>query len=221
MLQRLKFTIDLEATDEKQYSTVDRWSLRLVAIEMSVLSCMFFQVHRFHWIQYWSESVFPGGLCVSVQCFDSVRLIFKSFIRGCSIVPAGSRTPANPCIVPCGLRRAGTSCPTKLWSESLHTLNTLECRCDLVTTLTENDVADSLVRNINFLRRKLAAGFLSFIFYDFISRLDYCNSLLSGSSRKSLKTLQLVQNAAARVLTRTKKREHMYPCISFATLASG
>ena len=42
----------------------------------------------------------------------------------------------------------------------------------------------------------------------------YYNSLLSGSSRKSLKTLQLVQNAAARVLTRTKKREHITPVLA-------
>ena len=46
------------------------------------------------------------------------------------------------------------------------------------------------------------------------SQLDFCNSLLSGSSRKSLKTLQLVQNAAARVLTRTKKREHITPVLA-------
>ncbi len=39
------------------------------------------------------------------------------------------------------------------------------------------------------------------------SRLDYCNSLSSGCSNKSLKTLQLIQSAAACVLTGTKKRE--------------
>lgn len=46
------------------------------------------------------------------------------------------------------------------------------------------------------------------------SRQDYCNSLLSKCANKSLKTLQLIQNAAARVLTRTKKRDHISPVLA-------
>ena len=44
-------------------------------------------------------------------------------------------------------------------------------------------------------------------------RLDYCNALLSGCANASLKPLQLVQNAAAHILTRTKRFEHITPVL--------
>ena len=50
--------------------------------------------------------------------------------------------------------------------------------------------------------------------YAFISsRLDYCNSLLYGVSDGLLMKLQAVQNAAARVVTGTRKFEHITPVL--------
>ncbi len=43
------------------------------------------------------------------------------------------------------------------------------------------------------------------------SRLDYCNALLSGCSTRLINKLQMVQNAAANVLTRTRKYDHISP----------
>ena len=45
------------------------------------------------------------------------------------------------------------------------------------------------------------------------SRLDYCNSLLYGINDCLLKKLQAVQNAAARVTTKTRKFDHITPVV--------
>lgn len=45
------------------------------------------------------------------------------------------------------------------------------------------------------------------------SRLDYCNSLITGLSKQAVKQLQCIQNAAARVMTRTRKYDHISPVL--------
>lgn len=61
--------------------------------------------------------------------------------------------------------------------------------------------------------------FLSFknfekVIHVFISsRLDYCYSLYVGISHAAMSRLQLVQNAAARLLTGAKKRNHITPIL--------
>ena len=71
------------------------------------------------------------------------------------------------------------------------------------------------LRNIAKIRPILTQKDAEKLVHAFVtSRLDYCNSLLSGSSSKSLKTLQLIQNAAARVLTGTKKQDHISPVLA-------
>ncbi len=44
-----------------------------------------------------------------------------------------------------------------------------------------------------------------------LSRLDYCNALLAGISDSSIKLLQLIQNAAARLFFNEPKRMHVTP----------
>ena len=71
------------------------------------------------------------------------------------------------------------------------------------------------LRNIAKIRHILSQKDAEKLVHAFVtSRLDYCNSLLSGCTINSLKSLQLIQNAAARVLTRTGIRNHITPVLA-------
>ncbi len=45
----------------------------------------------------------------------------------------------------------------------------------------------------------------------FMSRLDYSNSLYCGISKSQIAPIQLVQNAAARLIVNCRKHEHITP----------
>ncbi len=59
------------------------------------------------------------------------------------------------------------------------------------------------LKNISKLRPMLSTSNAEILIHAFMtSRLDYCNALLGGCSARLINKLQLVQNAAARVLTK-------------------
>ncbi len=68
------------------------------------------------------------------------------------------------------------------------------------------------LKNISKLRPMSNAEMLIHAFMT--SRLDCCNALLGGCSARLINKLQMVQNAAARVLTRTRKYGHISPVLS-------
>ena len=70
------------------------------------------------------------------------------------------------------------------------------------------------LRNIAKVQPFLAQADNERLMHAFItSRLDYCNSLLSGLPKKAISQLQTIQNAAARVLTKTRRRAHITPVL--------
>uniref|UniRef100_A0A8C6NZ91 Reverse transcriptase domain-containing protein n=1 Tax=Nothobranchius furzeri TaxID=105023 RepID=A0A8C6NZ91_NOTFU len=71
------------------------------------------------------------------------------------------------------------------------------------------------LRNISKLRAFTSKLDLEMIIHAFISsRLDYCNSIFTCFNKSDVSRLQLVQNAAVRLLTGTNRRAHITPVLS-------
>ena len=70
------------------------------------------------------------------------------------------------------------------------------------------------IYNIKHIRKYLTRDLTEKIVHALItSKLDYCNSLLFGLSNSQLQKLQRVQNAAARIITGTRKYDHITPVL--------
>ncbi|XP_026176392.1 uncharacterized protein LOC113138288 [Mastacembelus armatus] len=71
------------------------------------------------------------------------------------------------------------------------------------------------LRRLAKLRPLVSKQHFELVIHAFVtSRLDYCNALYLGVSQASLLRLQLVQNAAARLLTGTRKYKHITPILA-------
>ena len=71
------------------------------------------------------------------------------------------------------------------------------------------------LRNLSKTRKYLTRESSEIAMHAFTtSKLDYCNSLFYGCRKMQVKKLQYVQNTAARIISRTRKFDHITPVLS-------
>ena len=74
--------------------------------------------------------------------------------------------------------------------------------------------ASFAINNIGRIRKYLSQSDCERIIHAFTtSKLDYCNAILYGLSQAQLDKLQRIQNTAARIVSKTKKAQHITPVL--------
>ena len=70
------------------------------------------------------------------------------------------------------------------------------------------------LRTILRMRKYLSTQTIEIVIHAFVtSKIDHCNSLLHNVPKNVIKKLQAVQNAAARLITRSRKCDHITPIV--------
>jgi len=70
------------------------------------------------------------------------------------------------------------------------------------------------MRNISRIRKYLTTpATKTIICANVLSRLDYANAMLCGASKNNIKKLQRTQNTAARIITKTQRKDHITPIL--------
>ena len=87
------------------------------------------------------------------------------------------------------------------------------CQCSLMSNLSVN-LPSTIFGMISRIRKLLSTKTIETLVYPFVtSKLDHCNSLLYGVPKYVSKKQQSVQNAAARLITGSRKFDHITPIL--------
>nr|XP_055049551.1 uncharacterized protein LOC129435072 [Misgurnus anguillicaudatus] len=126
-------------------------------------------------------------LIIEPNRYKHNMLDYKLHIDGCTVVPSST------------VRNLGVMFDSNLSFDS-HIANVCRTAFFHFRNISNNILSTSDAE-------KLIHAFMT-------SRIDYCNSLLGGCHANQVNKLQLVQNASARVLTRSKKYDHISPILA-------